>query len=599
MGEAIRAGGRRAAKRISWLALIICCFLLAGCQAPGQNEQKIKVIAEENPLFSVEQAAFIVSPGEDVTFRCDFQPGYVFLNCNYEDFSAVTDADGMTALTLHAVRVPFRLIIEAGVTETSIRYFANGGVFLDGAGEYRILPVGTENHLRVNTSVGTDLVQRDGYTQTGWNTEANGSGEHIGLGSRVTPVKDGVVTLYAEWCAWTSPSDFLYLDNATGVTVTGYQGSTEDAVFCVPAYLDGKPVNGIAAGAVRLTGDTVLVLPPTLNTVEANAFSGGCVTEIFFYDALVSARDASFPNAIPTVHINALLAPRYLGSNTNVQFAENLDRLMLCAGQKKLLFFGGCSMCFGLRSDLVAEAFEEYTVLDVGVIGSTPASIQLDILSKYVEPGDVLVHAPEEQSRYQLMDGWEGESRMFLMLEGNYDLLALADVSGIEGFFEAFCAFNRGRATIPAGSYSDHLTCYNAYGDYIVERPMRQEDASWHTNDTYDLSFVNETSVAALCGYYDQFREKGAAVLFSFAPHNYDSLSGSCTSRKLWNTYESRLRDLLGERGYPVISKAEDYLYSGRYFYDTDYHLNDTGAVMRTQQLIRDLQKYFSARRRE
>ena len=252
-------------------------------------------------------------------------------------------------------------------------------------------------------------------------------------------------------------------------------------------------------------------------------------------------------------------------------------------------------MCFGLRSDLVAEAFPDYTVMDVGVIGSTPASVQLEIISRFISEGDLLIHAPEEQSRYQLMDNWEGEPRMFLMMEGNYDLLALADVSRIEHFFEAFCTFNRGRAQLPACSYSDRLTCYNEYGDYIVERAMQDEDVNWHTNDTYDLSYVNDASVSALCGYYDLFRSHGGDVLFSFAPHNYDSLSGSCLSQKSWKAYEYRLREMLGGYGYTVISKAEDYIYNGRYFFDNDYHLNDGGTVLRTSQLIRDLQQYFAS----
>lgn len=575
-----------------WTAM--CLILLSGCRGEEPKPSTVTVVVENRQEFSTEQTVVSVPKGDDVVISCIFEPGFTFLSCNYHDYTVNVTEDGITKLTLHAVRYPLRLKIEAGASETSVCYYANGGKFLDGNGEYRLIPAETESHKRVNTSIGTDLLKRDGCTQTGWNTEPDGSGEHIGLGSRVTPVKNGIVSLYAEWSKWTSPADFTYEENATGVTITGYRGEMPAVEFSIPAYLNGKPVNRIAAGAIQQCDAPRLILPHTLNIIEESAFSGGRIEEIFFYDTLVTVKDASFPNSIPTVHINAILSPRYLNSNTNVQFAENLDSLMLSSGKKKLIFFGGCSMCFGLRSDLIEEAFPEYLILDMGVIGSTPASVQLECISHFVESGDVFVHAPEERSRYQLMDSMEGEPRMFLMLEGNYDLLALCDVSGIEHFFEAFCDFNTGRAALPACSYNDHLTCYNEYGDYIVERPMQEEDVNWHTNDIYDLSFVNEQSVEALCHYYGLFREKGATVLFSFAPHNYQSLSGSCTNGKTWNAYEARLREELGINGYRVISHAEDYIYSGRYFHDTDYHLNDVGAVMRTKQLIRDLQNYFS-----
>ena len=38
-----------------------------------------------------------------------------------------------------------------------------------------------------------------------------------------------------------------------------------------------------------------------------------------------------------------------------------------------------------------------------------------------------------------------------------------------------------------------------------------------------------------------------------------------------------------------VISEVEDYMMAGQYFFDTDYHLTDEGAVIRTEMLIGDI----------
>lgn len=43
-----------------------------------------------------------------------------------------------------------------------------------------------------------------------------------------------------------------------------------------------------------------------------------------------------------------------------------------------------------------------------------------------------------------------------------------------------------------------------------------------------------------------------------------------------------------------VISDYQDYFYDRSYFYDTVYHLTNEGTVMRTEQLISDLESYFS-----
>ena len=47
---------------------------------------------------------------------------------------------------------------------------------------------------------------------------------------------------------------------------------------------------------------------------------------------------------------------------------------------------------------------------------------------------------------------------------------------------------------------------------------------------------------------------------------------------------------MLSVYGYEFISEVEDYMFLGRYFYDSDYHLNDLGASLRTERLISDLQ---------
>ena len=53
--------------------------------------------------------------------------------------------------------------------------------------------------------------------------------------------------------------------------------------------------------------------------------------------------------------------------------------------------------------------------------------------------------------------------------------------------------------------------------------------------------------------------------------------------------FAKKIEEMLLSYGYTPISDVEDYMFEGRYFYDSDYHLNDLGAVLRTEQLIKDL----------
>lgn len=38
-----------------------------------------------------------------------------------------------------------------------------------------------------------------------------------------------------------------------------------------------------------------------------------------------------------------------------------------------------------------------------------------------------------------------------------------------------------------------------------------------------------------------------------------------------------------------MISKTGDYIFDSKYFYNSDYHLNTAGAIIRTDLLIRDI----------
>ncbi|MFQ9738000.1 MAG: hypothetical protein ACLR06_09875 [Christensenellaceae bacterium] len=49
----------------------------------------------------------------------------------------------------------------------------------------------------------------------------------------------------------------------------------------------------------------------------------------------------------------------------------------------RLLFFGGCSMSYGLVSEMISQAFPDYQVLNLGVIGELMPLIS-SILSRII-----------------------------------------------------------------------------------------------------------------------------------------------------------------------------------------------------------------------
>lgn len=185
-------------------------------------------------------------------------------------------------------------------------------------------------------------------------------------------------------------------------------------------------ITAIAAGFAEGVKYESLILPDTIKTIEINAFKRCVFNEIYFFDNI----EERFGSGIKTVHINASVAPRYTTDCDNAQFAEDMDRLILNEDKRKMVFYGGRSMLYGLKSELVENAFnDKYVVCNIGVIGETNAVFQFECIRRCLGQGDVFVHAPEEMSRYQFLNDVSAEPRIFMCTESNYDLFALCDFS--------------------------------------------------------------------------------------------------------------------------------------------------------------------------
>ena len=92
-----------------------------------------------------------------------------------------------------------------------------------------------------------------------------------------------------------------------------------------------------------------------------------------------------------------------------------------------------------------------------------------------------------------------------------------------------------------------------------------------------------------MCDAYNELKQKGVTVFFSFSPVNKDGLTKEEQQNRVWERFEDIIRTQLESEQISVISHAEDYLYSGTFFYDTNYHLSTEGAKIRTKQQLLDL----------
>ena len=573
-----------------FLSVTILCALLCGC---GQTafDQKILVSLVETADFTVEENGIWIYPGQRATFTLQPRSGVEIIGADYEGAYYIWNDNGTVKLELRDVDYPTRVNLETTSYYRRISYDANGGI-----GENFTVTYDITLHTRPNTAIGTDRYQREGYTLVCWNTQPDGSGQRVGLGSRVTVPEEGI-TLYAQWAKWSDPADFSYTAAEDGVTVTGYSGS--DRTVVIPEYLNGLPVTQIAAGAFANNTAQSVILPKSLLRVEDGAFTGAALTSLLLFDSIESVSDAAFAGCenLRTLYINAVEAPYGYAFRRESMYADKVDMLIDAQGQKKVVFYAGCSMWYNLNGQAAQNALKDYKVINMGVNGTINASIQMQILEAFLEPGDILFHTPELSSDQQFLTATEMDNNADILwagLEYNYDLLTLVDIRGIGKLLDSFCDYldMKKEETDYRQQFidDDGNTYLDSTGSLPFDRTGQTETLPEEEAVHLDLEILQNRDLSLLESFYRNFTDRGIHVYVSYACLLYTSVPEEQKDNVA--AVDELLRNTIAEMDGPVlVSTLWDYLYDREEFYNSAYHLQSSAVEENTSLWIRDLKK--------
>ncbi len=483
---------------------------------------------------------------------------------------------------------------------SGVRFSGNGGYAAhDPAAAFLDAPV-SRTHLRANAPDALSFT-RPGFVLTGWNTDPLGSGAQTGPGSRFD-ARPGM-TLYAQWMKETPEECFSWEEKEGLAWITGYSG--RELVCVLPSTLGGLPVRGVGGNAFLRADIETLVISPGITVIEPFAFSGCSVRVLYLYDTLETVSDDSFSGCerLRTLHIGAASPPVYSVS-FYAAFADTYDWLLSLRGQKKLVLFSGSSARCGCDSEALRREYPDYQPVNMGVYAYTNALPQMDLILRCMEPGDVLLHAPEfDCLNFQACENNLLDFHFWAMMEANYDCASTLDISGYRQVFDSLQQFLSIKKALPARTWEEtpngydddgnfqNMPTYNQYGDFIMPRPNSEADGMLRFfRAAYTPAIFTDRRLDGLNAAYRRFLGKGVQVLFTYAPRNRSSISEDSTPEN-----RKALDRLLRERlCAPVISRIEDSLISGIYFFGTDSHLSSEGAKLHTQRIIEDLRPYLN-----
>ena len=283
-----------------------------------------------------------------------------------------------------------------------------------------------------------------------------------------------------------------------------------------------------------------------------------------------------------------LTPPQY--SNTFVgRLDEKCERLASVEGAK-IVVVGGSSVAFGLDS----AKLEEYTgmpVVNFGLYAALGTKIMLDLSRKDIGEGDVVILSPELDA--QTMSMYFSSETTLQAIDDNYKLGWR--VRGADNKFSMVGAlwkhvankleYIRDGAPNPSGVYNSKN--FNEYGDLVYEREGNVMDLYYDPNTeiVLDESILEDEFIDYVNEYIKFCERRGATVYFSYCPINELALKPG-TDDGVKAAFEKTLKDRIDCE---FISDIDDYILGAGYFYDTNFHLNDTGVVYRTQQLAEDI----------
>lgn len=557
-----------------------------------------------NKIYINDQVELIATPKE----------GYCFSGWSYNDY---LDNGGnyfsgepkisFTASQNYEVYANFE---EIGTGSISYNY--NGGIDSLNRGlvviNYSSM---LEHHLRPNTSIGEDI-SKFGYSLVGWNTKKDGTGEHIGLGSKTFIDEQGATYLYAEWKKDNNPSDFEFFEG----TITKYVGKNKTHEIVIPSIIDGIPVTSIASKAFENVDVDIVYLPNSINVINNFAFENSFIKELYIFDNVSYIDELSFSgcNNFKTIHINAKLKPCFTDSIYASKY-EIYDRIIINKEKtkNKIVFFGGSSCQMGYQSEITDNMFNNaYEVYNLGIIITINGYPIMEMINPYMKQGDVFIHAAEPYGNVwsgnpivsdinkQVVYDFETAESIFFIFESNLDMLSHLNMQKYGNFFDFFRNFNGLKINLNKSggnksydsydSSMDGMPYHNDYGDINMDAPQQDVDKAFNLN-YINYNYVGDFNLLGAKEMYTKFIDKGVVTCSTFAPINY---------RYMYDNYgdsfvdiASNYTDLVRKNLEPevcVLLSQIDTIYEAKYFFNTDLHLGHQMACEHTKKVISALQ---------
>ena len=280
--------------------------------------------------------------------------------------------------------------------------------------------------------------------------------------------------------------------------------------------------------------------------------------------------------------------PVQFGDTFMGELKSKYERLKETSG-KRIVLVGGSGVAFDCDSALMDDFFPSYEIVNFGMYAGLGTKAVMDLSENYIHEGDIVILSPE-QSEQTFSDYFNGEY-MWQAADGAFGMLRDLKSENFEAMLGNFPRFALEKLNYvmkgqkPQTDSIYQKKSFNTYGD--IELDTCRENILPNGYDVNQkVRFTEDVVQPEFMDYMNDWakrlEKKGAVVWYRYCPVNKLSVEDMDDLA----AYDVFLRQKLD---FPVIGNPENSLMEAEWFFDTNFHLNQTGKEVNTVQLIRDM----------
>ena len=280
--------------------------------------------------------------------------------------------------------------------------------------------------------------------------------------------------------------------------------------------------------------------------------------------------------------------PVQFGDTFMGELKSKYERLKETSG-KRIVLVGGSGVAFDCDSALMDDFFPSYEIVNFGMYAGLGTKAVMDLSENYIHEGDIIILSPE-QSEQTFSDYFNGEY-MWQAADGAFGMLRDLKSENFEAMLGNFPRFALEKLNYvmkgqkPQTDSIYQKKSFNTYGD--IELDTCRENILPNGYDVNQkVRFTEDVVQPEFMDYMNDWakrlEKKGAVVWYRYCPVNKLSVEDMDDLA----AYDVFLRQKLD---FPVIGNPENSLMEAEWFFDTNFHLNQSGKEVNTVQLIRDM----------